>query len=266
MSATGPVVGGGPARRLGRAALRWFSRSWGIIAVVVAWQLWATISGYNRIVVPTPVEVAGDLLRHPGIYAGDTLSTSIMGVLGLAIGMALGFALGVAVWFSPFAAGVVGPVALVVRSIPIITILPVLAQVVGYGNKLVPIVTALLAFFPAFVMTGAGLRSAPPASADMMRSLGASRVQVLRRVLVPAAVPSLCVALRLAAATCVLGAVLAEFLAGTRGLGDLFSDARIRFEMQRAWGAALIATVLSVALFLGASRLERWADHRYRNT
>lgn len=252
--------------RAGRVALGVVSRSWGIIAVVVAWQLWATLSGYNEIVVPTPVEVAGDLIRHPGIYAGDTLSTLSMALLGLAIGMVLGFVLALGVWFSPFAAGVISPVALVVRSIPIITILPVLAQVIGYGNKLVPIVTALLAFFPAFVMTGAGLRGAPPTNLDMMRSLGASRLQVLRRVLVPTAVPSMLVALRLAAATCVLGAVLAEFLAGTRGLGDLFSDARIRFEMQRAWGAALIATVMSVALFLGATRLERWADHRYRST
>jgi NitT/TauT family transport system permease protein len=232
----------------------------------VAWQLWATLSGYNEIVVPTPVEVAGDLVRHPGIYAGDTVSTLTMALLGLAIGMALGFTLALAVWFSPFMAGVISPVALIVRSIPIITILPVLAQVIGYGNKLVPIVTALLAFFPAFVMTGSGLRGAPSTNLDMMRSLGASRLQLLRRVLVPAAVPSMLVALRLAAATCVLGAVLAEFLAGTRGLGDLFSDARIRFEMQRAWGAALIATVLSVALFMGASRLERWGTHRYRNS
>lgn len=244
---------------------RWLARSWGIIAVLLAWQLWATASGYNQIVVPTPIEVAQDLLRHPGTYAGDTVTTLSMGLLGLLIGMALGIALGVAVWFSPFAAGVISPVALVVRSIPIITILPVLAQIIGYGNKLVPIITALLAFFPAFVMTGAGLRASSQTTQEMLRSLGATRLQLLRRVLVPGAVPSMCVALRLAASTCVLGAVLAEFLAGTRGLGDLFSDARIRFEMQRAWGAALIATALSVMLFLGASRVERRVDQRYRS-
>jgi NitT/TauT family transport system permease protein len=253
-------------RRMARWLQGVLQRSWGVIAIVAAWQLWATLSGFNRIVLPTPLEVASDLVHHPGIYAGDTLRTLTMGLLGLAAGMIIGFLLGLVVWLSPVLAGLFGPAALIVRSIPIITIIPVLSQVIGYGNQVVPLVTTLLSFFPAFVMTGAGIREATPSSLDMIVAFGGTRRSALRYILVPGAIPSLLVALRLSAATCVLGALVAEFLAGTEGLGDLFADARIRFEMERAWGAALIATVLSVALFLLASRLERWGSDRYRSS
>ena len=58
--------------------------------------------------------------------------------------------------------------------------------------------------------------------------------------------------------------MVAEFLAGTNGLGRLFSNSRVRFENERAWGAALIATALSVVFFQVALRVERWGRHRFR--
>src|SRR5215207_9475084 len=120
----------------------------------------------------------------------------------------------------------------------------------------------MLAFFPAYVMTSSGLRTASATSRDLMQALGASRSTLLRRVLVPTAVPNLLVALRLCASSAVLAAMVAEFLAGTNGLGRLFSSSRVRFDNERAWGAALIATALSVVLFQVALRIERWGRHR----
>jgi NitT/TauT family transport system permease protein len=150
------------------------------------------------------------------------------------------------------------------RSIPIVAIIPVVARLVGYGNKIVPIVTIMLAFFPAYVMTTSGLRSASATSRDLLQALGASRWTLLRRVLVPTAIPNLLVALRLCASSTVLAAMVAEFLAGTNGLGRLFSSTRVRFETERAWGAALIATALSVVFFQVALRIERWGRARFR--
>lgn len=251
-------------RRVARTSGRVLSRWWAVFVLIAIWQLWVTLTGFNRIVLPTPLDVATDLVTNPGAYAGDTARTFGLALFGVVVGMALGFAVSVATWASSLIAGAVSPLVLMLRSIPIVAVIPVVARLVGYGNKIVPIVTIMLAFFPAYVMTSSGLRSASPTSLDLMTSLGASRWTALRRLLVPTAVPSVLVALRLCASSAVLAAMVAEFLAGTNGLGRLFSTTRVRFETERAWGAALIATALSVLLFQVALRIERWGRHRFR--
>lgn len=255
-----PVLRRRVARRAGRLLSRW----WAIVALVVTWQLWVSLAGFNSIVLPTPLDVAADLVSHPGAYAGDTARTFGLAMLGITIGMTMGFAIAVVTWASSLVAGAISPLVLMLRSIPIVAVIPVVARLVGYGNKIVPIVTIMLAFFPAYVMTSSGLRAASATSRDLMTALGASRWTMLRRLLIPTAVPNLLVALRLCASSAVLAAMVAEFLAGTNGLGRLFSSTRVRFENERAWGAALIATALSVVFFQVALRIERWGRHRFR--
>jgi len=247
-----------------RAAGRFVSRWWAVIGLIVAWQLWVTISGFNSIVMPAPTDVAADLLTHPGAYAGDTARTFGLAIVGVTIGMALGIAVSIVAWASSLLAGAISPLVLMLRSIPIVAVIPVVARLVGYGNKIVPIVTIMLAFFPAYVMTSSGLRNVSKTSLDLMRAYGASRWTTLRHLLIPSAVPNVLVALRLCASSAVLAAMVAEFLAGTNGLGRLFSTTRVRFDTERAWGAALIATVLSVLFFQLALRFERWGRQRFR--
>jgi NitT/TauT family transport system permease protein len=247
-------------RWVGSAVSRW----WAVLAVVAVWQLWVSLTGFNTIVLPRPSDVVSDIVGHPGAYAGDSARTIGLALFGVAIGMTLGLAIAITTWASALAAGAIGPLVLMLRSIPIVAVIPVVARVVGYGDKVVPIVTIMLAFFPAYVMATSGLRSAPPAAVDLMRALGTSRWTLLRRVLMPSALPNLLVALRLCASSAVLAAMVAEFLAGTSGLGRLFSNSRVRFDNERAWGAAVIATALSVAFYQVALRLERWGRARFR--
>ena len=251
-------------RRTRRAAIRFVDRWWAVLLILVGWQIFVMVKDYNRIVLPSPVSVFSDLLTNPGAYAGDTARTLLLSVLGVAIGMMLGFSIAIITWASALIAGAVSPLVLMLRSIPIVAVIPVVARFVGYGNKVVPIVTVMLAFFPAYVMTTSALRSAPKVAVDVLHSLGATRWAVLRRVLIPNAMPSVFVALRLCASTTVLAAMVAEFLAGTNGLGRLFSDARVRFETDRAWGAAVVATVISVTFFQLALRIEHWGRRRFR--
>jgi putative hydroxymethylpyrimidine transport system permease protein len=258
--ATRPHVATRAVRCSGRFLRRW----WAVIGLVLVWQAWVSISGYNAIVLPAPTDVARDIVTNPGAYAGDTARTFGLALFGIAVGMSLGFVVAVLTWASSLVAGAVSPLVLMLRSIPLVAVIPVVARLVGYGNKIVPIVTIMLAFFPAYVMTSSGLRTASATSRDLMQALGASRSTLLRRVLVPTAVPNLLVALRLCASSAVLAAMVAEFLAGTNGLGRLFSSSRVRFDNERAWGAALIATALSVVLFQVALRIERWGRHRFR--
>jgi len=248
-----------PVRR--PAPLRWLgtavSRYWTVVVFVVAWQLWATLNHYNQIVVPTPVAVLSDVLGHPGAYLADLASTLVVAAAGLVLGMLLGAALAVAVWASPLLSGMMTPVALVMRSVPVVAMIPVLARVFGYSWPTVVVITTVVSFFPAFVFVGSRLRDAPASSLDLFAVLGASRAATMRRLLLPHAVPGLLVAFRLAAPTAVLAAMLAEYLMGGRGLGTLFARAVSSFQPDRAWGTALVATVVSVLCFVAARAVER---------
>jgi NitT/TauT family transport system permease protein len=147
--------------------------------------------------------------------------------------------------------------------VPVVAMIPVLARVFGYGWFTVLVITTVVSFFPAFVLVGSRLRAAPQATSDLMAVLGASRSTVLRLLLLPHAVPGLLVAFRLTAPTAVLAAMLAEYLMGGRGLGTLFAQSVSFHEVGRAWGAALVATVVSVACFVAARAVERRGTVRF---
>ncbi len=134
-----------------------------------------------------------------------------------------------------------------------------MVRIFGYDARTVLAIVVIIAFFPAFVFTTAGLRALPPGSADLFHVLGAGTFGRLRLLALPAAIPEWAVVFRLAAANAILVAMVAEFLMGTSGLGHLFHAARTDLAMERALGASAIATVISVPAFLGASRIERAA-------
>jgi putative hydroxymethylpyrimidine transport system permease protein len=239
------------------------SRYWTVLTLLVAWQLFSSFSGLNRIVVPGPSSVFGDVVGNIGLYLPDLAWTLGMSAAGLVVGMTFGAVLAVAVWSSRVVSGMMTPVALIMRSVPVVAMIPVLARVFGYGWSTVLVITSVVSFFPAFVLVGARLRDAPPATSDLMAVLGASRLTLLRRLLLPHAVPGLLVAFRLTASTAVLGAMLAEYLMGGRGLGTLFARSVSFYEVDRAWGTALVATVVSVASFVAARAVERWGTARF---
>jgi putative hydroxymethylpyrimidine transport system permease protein len=252
-----------PARLIIRRLGRVVSRYWTVAAFVVVWQLWSWLSGVNQIVVPPPALVFTDVADNFGAYLPDLGWTLAMSAGGLVAGMALGTGMAVAVWASRILSGLVTPLALVMRSVPVVAMIPVFASVLGYGWVTVLVITSVVSFFPAFVFVGSRLRAAPKAASDLMAVLGASRSTVLRLLLLPHAVPGLLVALRLTAPTAVLAAMLAEYLMGGHGLGTLFAQSVSFYQVDRAWGTALVATVVSVACFVGARAVERWGIARF---
>lgn len=252
-----------PARLIIRRLGRVVSRYWTVAAFVVAWQLWSWLSGVNQIVVPPPVLVFTDVAGNFGAYLPDLGWTLAMSAGGLVAGMALGTGMAVAVWASRILTGLVTPLALVMRSVPVVAMIPVFATVLGYGWVTVLVITSVVSFFPAFVFVGSRLRAAPRATSDLMAVLGASRSTVLRLLLLPHAVPGLLVAFRLTAPTAVLAAMLAEYLMGGHGLGTLFAQSVSFYQADRAWGTALVATAVSVACFVGARAVECWGIARF---
>ncbi|PRY67856.1 NitT/TauT family transport system permease protein [Glaciihabitans tibetensis] len=236
--------------------LRGLVHLWPVVLVFVAWDAWVVLNGYTSTVAPRPFPVVTDVVIGFGEYLpyiSYTLGVALVGLLG---GTLVGFAAAVVVWSSAALAGVVTPAALIIRSVPITALIPIIARIVGYGDPAVLTSTVLICFFPAFVFTLSGLAAIPASGHDLFRVLGGNKLQVLARLGVLYAVPNLMVSVRITAPTAVLAAMLAEFLMGAHGLGALFSESRSYMDMERAWGVALVATTVSVFVFLGARALE----------
>ena len=236
---------------------------WGILLLLVAWEAWVIANSFNPIVMPTPTAVLHDLVTYPMIYLGNVGITLAVAVFGLVAGMAVGTGLAVAAWFSPIASGLLNPLTVLFSSVPVVALIPVIARLLGYDTSTVLAIVVIITFFPSFVFASSGLRQPPPGSEDLFRVLGASRLDLLRRLALPAAMPNLAIAFKLASAHAILAAMVAEFLMGTTGLGYLFAKTKSDFQTEQAFGVSIVATVISAAAYLGAGWVEKRVKEKY---
>lgn len=249
--------------RRGNRTVRFIELNWGILLILIAWEAWVVVNDFNPIVMPSPQGVFLDLIGNPGIYLENTAITFFIAAVGLVGGMVIGTGLAVLTWFSPVLSGLVSPTAVLFSSVPVVSLIPIIARMLGYNMATEIAIVVIITFFPSFVFTTSGLRALPAGSQDLFSVLGASRLAALRRLALPAAIPNLAIALRLAAAHAILAAMIAEFLMGTSGLGYLFATTKQEFLTERAFGTSVVATVISVIAFLATSYLERRARARF---
>jgi len=243
--------------------LRLIEDYWGVLLILGAWEVWVVANHFNPIVMPTPSAVLGDLIGHPDVYLANVGITLAVAVFGLVAGMAVGTALAIGAWFSPIAAGLLNPLTVLFSSVPVVALIPVIARLLGYDTSTVLAIVVIITFFPSFVFASSGLRALPPGSEDLFRVLGASRFELLRRLALPAALPNLAIAFRLAAAHAILAAMVAEFLMGTTGLGYLFARTKADFQTEQAFGVSAVATVISASAYLAAGWVEKRVRDRY---
>jgi putative hydroxymethylpyrimidine transport system permease protein len=149
------------------------------------------------------------------------------------------------------------PLLVASQAIPVVVLAPifVLAFDYGIGPKLA--IVALICFFPITVNVLDGLRSVEPELLKLMRSLGASRLQSLRKVELPSALPYFFSGLRVAATVSVIGAVFGEWAGADEGLGRLVLLGNSQLQTPRVYAGIVILTLMAVALFAIATLAER---------
>ncbi|UUZ66422.1 ABC transporter permease subunit (plasmid) [Polaromonas sp. P1-6] len=239
-----------------------FRRLWWLVVLLVFWDLYVRVHGFNVIVLPDPWTVAITLWADwPTLLEKLTL-TMRAAILGLVLGALLGTVVAIIAWSSRLASGLVGPFAIAVRTIPFIVLIPILSRVMGYNSTMEIVVVTMLSFFPSFVLVSSGLHGLPAAASDLCEVFGATRWRKLTLIALPAALPKLFTSIRLSAPHAVLGAMVAEFLTGLDGLGRLFLLARGDLEAERALAAAAVAAIAALALFHFAQWAEQYVNRK----
>ncbi len=227
------------------------------VALVALWQGYVAVSGVHEGILPSPLEVARALVRDRSLLvsaAGTTLSEVL---LGYAIAIVVGVGLAVVVSSSRLAERAIYPWLVGSQMIPIPVLAPVVVLWTGFDIRPKLIIVALVTFFPIAVNTIDGLRATDPELVGLLRTLGAGRRQVLRIARVPNALPYLFSGLRVSAAFAVIGAVFAEWVGSTSGLGVLILDYSNQTETADVFAVVVVLAVIGVALFAAVGAVER---------
>lgn len=218
-----------------------------LFAVLIAlWELAVNVGWIESIMVPSPSSIGAAILElyivKGTIYKHFfiTLTEAVVGfIIGAAIAIALAF--GSSIW-DPFRR-YIAPYAIILNVTPAIALTPVIIAWFGYGMGSKIALAAVICFFPVFVNTLTGLTQIDKEREELFLSLGASRLQIFRKLRIPAALPLLFAGLKIGLTTALIGAVVAEFAQATDGVGVLMS----RFSFQLNMGAS-IATLLSMTV------------------
>jgi ABC-type nitrate/sulfonate/bicarbonate transport system permease component len=226
---------------------------------VAAWQAVASLAGVDKLILASPLETARALGDDSSLLLDNAWVTLVEVLLGLAAAFVVGFVSALAMHLVRPLRDAAYPLLVASQAIPIVVIAPlfVLAFDYGIGPKIA--IVALICFFPVTVNVLDGLRGTDPDLLKLMRSLGASRLQTLRKVELPACLPYLFSGLRLAATVSVIGAVFGEWSGAEDGLGWLVLNASHQLETPRTYAGVVILTAMAVALFALVTLLERVA-------
>jgi ABC-type nitrate/sulfonate/bicarbonate transport system permease component len=230
-----------------------------LLAALAAWQAVASLGSVDDLTLASPLETAEALRDDRRLLADNALVTLLEVVLGLAIAVVLGAGSAVAMHLVRPLRDAAYPLLVASQAVPIVVLAPifVLAFDYGIGPKLA--IVALICFFPVTVAVLDGLRAVDPAVLRLMRSLGASRLQTLRKAELPAALPQFFTGLRVAATVSVIGAVFGEWAGADEGLGRLVLLANTQLETPRVYAGIVVLTLMAVALFALATLAERLA-------
>lgn len=236
--------------------------------LVAAWQicsstgLLAEVLGLESFLVPSPAEIAAALSHNSSLVAENawvTLKEIFFGFLiGLAAGLGFGFLL------RPFEVLRLSFYPLIVASqaIPILVFAPILVVWFGYGIGPKLAVVALVCFFPIAVATADGLRSVDPEAIKMMRTLDASRSQMLWRLEAPTALPFTFSGAKIGATFAPIAAVFGEWVGAESGLGVLIREDSAYLNTARVFAAAVVLSAMAIALYgliaLAERRVVTW--------
>ena len=148
------------------------------------------------------------------------------------------------------------PIALGLRSVPLVAVTPLLVMLVGQGQGATIAIAAIVTFFPSLVLFVSGMRSASAPLIDLLISYSASPWTIVRTVRLPGALPSLFAAARIAAPAAILGALLAEWLATGDGIGYLMLTSQESSQFTLTWACATVVLMVSVALYACVGAIE----------
>ena len=236
------------------------------VAALILWQgaVWAT--GVPAYLVPGPVAIVRAFLAAPGLLLGSLASTLVVTFVALATSIVLGVGMAVAITASRWARAAIEPWAVALQVTPVVAIAPLIIAWVGDPFAALVVCAVIVAFFPIFSSTAIGLASPPAELLDLFRLNGAGRWATLRLLRLPAALPFFLAGLRISGGLALVGAVVAEFVAGAGGFASGLAyrvlESGYRLQIPRMFAALVLLSAAGIAINLALGVFAGWLLRR----
>lgn len=222
-----------------------------LVGLILLWGGLVHWQGYPAFILPGPAQVwtKAVTMTLSGLLWKHAQVTLIEIGLGLLIGLSLAVLLGYLLGKNQTLDRLLSPYIVASQTVPVVAVAPLLVIWFGSGMLSKVLICALIVFFPVLVNTVVGVRAVPPALYDLMRSLRASRRQMLFKLEIPAALPVFLGGLRVGATLSVIGAVVGELVGADRGLGFLVNIGRGQYDTALVFVAVFTLIALALALY-----------------
>lgn len=230
-----------------------------MIGTVLLWELAVWLFAPPAIILPAPSAIWAAFIQNPSVFLRNMLYTLSTTAIAFGISVVLGIVLAVGIVQSRFLERTVYTLLIAMNSIPKVALAPLFVIWLGTGVSSQLAVAVMLAIFPIVINTVLGLRSVDPDMLNLAKATKASKFDIIYKIRVPNALPSLFSGMKVAISFALIGAIVGEFVAGGRGLGFLVLTAQGQFDTTRVFVSLLLLGIMGTILFYAVEMAERFA-------
>ncbi len=227
------------------------------VGLFLIWELACELFSIPLTILPSPSVIFGALWQYREPITENSWVTLWTTLAGFALATVGGLLLGIAVgWHRAIYAGIY-PLLVGFNSIPKVAVVPVLILWFGLGEVPAIITAFLISFFPIVVNVATGLATTEPELEDVMRALGASKLDIMKKVGIPRSLPYFFGSLKIAITLAFVGAVVSETVGANKGLGKLMLDAQANFQVPIVFAGLLVLAFLGIVLYAFTAIIEK---------
>jgi NitT/TauT family transport system permease protein len=243
---------------------QWFGPTLTVLSFILLWEVLCRALKVPSFILPTPSESIEALVSQWNTIWPNAWHTLLTTSAGFGISVVVGLALGLLFGASTSVYRCVNPLLIAFNSIPKVAIVPVLVLWFGIGTVPAILTAFLLSFFPIVVNVAAGIATTEPELIDVLRSIGATRLDILMKVGFPRSLPYFFASLKVAITLAFVGAIMSETVASNEGVGYLMLAASSSFQIPLVFASLLLVAVLGVTMYAIAALVEQrctsWAS------
>jgi NitT/TauT family transport system permease protein len=230
-----------------------------LMASALLWEgaVWAF--GIRSFLLPAPSVVVADILDSPVFFGEQSLYTLYVTMAGFVIALVSGILAAIAIVSSRILDRTFYTLLVATNSVPKVALAPLFVIWLGTGGAPKIAIAAIIAVFPIVINTTVGLRSVNADMIDLARAARATRRDIMMKIRFPNALPNVFAGAKIGISFALIGAIVGEFVAGERGLGNVILMSQATFNSARAFAAILLLGILGTLMFFIVELFERWA-------